>query len=425
MIIWQIAENCPAGKAGSAEAPPAVRVAAMTKQPAELTINSRLRLLRNPILLAVVTLFWTSLYTYPSILSPYLKDLGASLTATGLVISSYGLTQTILRIPAGILSDRLRNKRSFVIAGMILSLLSAAGLFFSQDIWLILLFRGLAGAAAAMWVHISTLYMSYHSADKAAEALGKLSFCNNAGSMAAMLAGSAVAQLWGWKYAFLLAVVIAVPGLALSLAVQEDKPDAASQTAPLQLRDILAIGRDRTLFWTAVLALLSQLVNFATTQGFVPQFASNLGATKAQLGLLSAFALLPRALAALLGGNFLARWFKLRYLVIFGFVLTSAATCALPLINNLPLLFADQFVSGVGSGFQITLLMAMCTQTIPLNRKASAMGFFQAVYGIGMVVGPTLIGLLADWFSLGTGFVIIGLVSLLTAGLTALVLRVD
>lgn len=51
------------------------------------------------------------------------------------------------------------------------------------------------------------------------------------------------------------------------------------------------------------------------------------------------------------------------------------------------------------------------------------MGFFQAVYGIGMIIGPVLVGILADIFSLGTGFVIIGILTMMTAVLSWVVLR--
>ena len=390
---------------------------------ASSTVPESLRRRRNSILLTMTAFFWFSMYTYPSILTPYLTELGATLTQSGLVIGSYGLTQTLLRLPGGILSDRLRNKRIFVIFGMFVSLISALGLFFFQDLVLILVFRALTGVAAATWVHSSTLYMSYQEAGKAPQAMGILNFINNIGQMAAMLAGSFLAQNFGWRFAFLAGAIGATGGLAISFFITEDRPEPVAADQLVTLRNTIGIGRDRILFWTSVLALLSQVGTFATIQGFVPQYASLLGADKAQLGMLTAFSSLPRAIAGLIGGSLLARYFKLRSLIVIGFALTGTVTCLLPLVHTLPVLFASQFLAGVGIGLQFTLLMSLCTQTIAQNRKASAMGFFQAVYGIGMVIGPVLIGLLADTFGLGTGFVIIGIVTLLTAVLTAFVLK--
>ena len=382
---------------------------------------NRLEKHREPLLLTVTFFFWFALYTYPAILTPYLTELGASLTSAGIVVGSYGLTQTILRLPAGILSDRWRNKKIFIVIGLMFSCLSALGLYLFSEIWLILIFRAMAGIAAATWVHSSTLYLSYFPNEDAAKAMGRLSFINNAGLMSAMLAGSFLAQAAGWPIAFLLAAIVAAVGMLLSMFVRDHQPDK-DKPAPT-FSSALRVGKDHTLFWTSILALLSQLVNFASTQGFVPEYASQLGASRGTIGMLSAFALLPRAIAALLGGSLLARWFRLRTLIITGFLLTGLFTGLLPLVNNLPLLFIFQFAAGIGSGFQMTLLMSICTRTIPLSQKASGMGFYQAVYGVGMVTGPVLIGSLADVFSLGTGFVVAGMVAMATAVLAMMVLR--
>lgn len=382
------------------------------------------RVMRGPFLLSVTTLFWFSLYTYPAILTPYLREMGASLTSAGLVIGSYGLTQTILRLPAGILSDRLRNKKIFVMAGLFFALISAIGLTLSRQLVLVLIFRALSGVAAAMWVQISTLYMSYFPTERSARAMSSINFVNSIGQMSAMLAGSLLAQYFGWTAAFLLAAAVAVAGFVMSCFVVEDRADVNDDAQPaLTLKTALSVGRDKLLFWTSILALLSQLFNFATTQSFVPEYAFLLGADKAQIGLLSALAALPRAVAGLLGGHLLARWFKLRSLIFFGFFLAGTVTCLLPFVHSFPVLVVSQVIAGIGSGFQMTLLMAICTRQVSVERKASAMGFFQAVYGIGMVTGPVMIGAIADRYNLGIGFVLSGIICLLSAVLTLLVLE--
>ena len=383
-----------------------------------------LKTARKPVLLSVATLFWVSMYTYPAILSPYLVELGASMTFIGFVISSYGLAQLIIRLPVGILSDRLHNKRLFIIIGIALSFISATGLYLFHQVGLILLFRALAGAAAAMWVHITTLYLSYHSSAESAEAMGKMSFGNNFGMMIAILSGSFLADKYGWESAFFLAALVAGIALILSFTVQEDQPDPTNSIDPPPgLNELLQLRHDRMLLWTSILALLSQIVIYATVQGFVPQYAELLGASKSDIGMLTALSILPRAVAGLLGGIFLARWFNLKTLIFIGFLLVGFATCSLPLINNLPGLYVCQFVAGIGIGLQAALLLALATQTVANNRKASAMGIYQAIYGIGMVIGPTLIGFVADIFDLKTGFVLVGIISLIGAFLVLIFLE--
>lgn len=83
---------------------------------------------RIPIFLAVTALFWASLYTYVPILSPYTQDMGASLGMVGLIVAAYGLSQLLLRIPTGIISDRRGARRPFIIIGHLAAIAAAAGM---------------------------------------------------------------------------------------------------------------------------------------------------------------------------------------------------------------------------------------------------------------------------------------------------------
>ena len=72
--------------------------------------------------MVVTALFWFSMYTYPMLLSGHVENaLGGTAADAGLVVGSYGLTQMLLRIPVGFLSDRARRRKPFIAAGMIVA----------------------------------------------------------------------------------------------------------------------------------------------------------------------------------------------------------------------------------------------------------------------------------------------------------------
>ena len=74
-------------------------------------------------LFLAVFLFWFSVYTYPSFLTTYVTNkLGAAKTLAGMIVGSYGLTQMILRIPLGILSDAIKKRKLFVMIGFAVSI---------------------------------------------------------------------------------------------------------------------------------------------------------------------------------------------------------------------------------------------------------------------------------------------------------------
>ena len=73
--------------------------------------NQRKKGYRLPLFCLVTSLFWFSMYTYVPVLTSYIESLGASHKMAGAIIGSYGFVQMILRIPLGILSDRMHKKR--------------------------------------------------------------------------------------------------------------------------------------------------------------------------------------------------------------------------------------------------------------------------------------------------------------------------
>ena len=90
----------------------------------------------------VTVLYWFSLYTYVPILPVYASSLGASYKLVGLIVGAYGVTQLFLRIPQGVLSDRWRKRKVFVVVALCVSAVSALGMLWFPDAMALLLFRG-------------------------------------------------------------------------------------------------------------------------------------------------------------------------------------------------------------------------------------------------------------------------------------------
>jgi MFS family permease len=51
------------------------------------------------------------------------------------------------------------------------------------------------------------------------------------------------------------------------------------------------------------------------------------------------------------------------------------------------------------------------------GKRATAMGFYQAIYGLGMFLGPLFMGLAGDVLTLQMGFIIVGLLGCVSAWL--------
>lgn len=63
-----------------------------------------------------------------------------------------------------------------------------------------------------------------------------------------------------------------------------------------------------------------------------------------------------------------------------------------------------QALIGAGRGIFFPVLMALSIQAVPSSERATAMGVFQALYAVGMLLGPLLLGFLADGLGLDSVF---------------------
>ncbi|KIL42268.1 hypothetical protein SD70_01670 [Gordoniibacillus kamchatkensis] len=375
---------------------------------------------RIPLFCVVTLLFWLSMYTCVPILTPYVEHLGASHQMAGLIVGMYGLSQMLLRIPVGVVSDRLHKRKLFIVFGLAFSVLSGVGILVSHELTWILVLRALAGAAAATWVDFTILFASYYKKEQTTQAMGTISLYNSLGQMIGILGGGALADVFGWEAAFLLGAGVGIVGAVIALFIVE-KFDPNEK--PITVQAVAEVASDRILLTVSVLAILFQLLTFATVFGFTPVYAQALGASKLGMGVLTFCSTLPTAIASWIGGGHLAQRIGERNVIVLGFVLSGIFTVLIPVTNTFWLLVVTQALAGFGRGFTTPVLMALSIKHMDTGRRATAMGFYQAIYGLGMFAGPYLMGLLGDSLTLKQGFLIVGLLGCGAAALSHAMLR--
>ncbi|WP_229776551.1 MFS transporter [Alicyclobacillus cellulosilyticus] len=365
---------------------------------------------------AVATaLYWFAVYTYVPILSPYVEHLGAKVWFVGLVIGSYGFTQMLLRVPLGIWSDRTGRRKAFILAGIACATASSLGFALTNTPGWALVWRGLAGCAAAGWVAFTVLYASYYRPDEAAKAMGVISFFTSIGQMAAMTLGGLLAQWKGWHAPFWAGALGGAVGLLVALGIRENR-DAKRQ--PVPVAELLRMGTQWGLLSVSLLAVVSQSITFTTMYGFTNLQAAHIGASKAMLSLLTLMTSLPNAIAGYVSGGWFVRRFGARATIITGFLLAAFGTLAVPLSPWLWLLILTQVVNGFGQGLVMPVLMSLSIHSVHPDRRATAMGFFQAIYSIGMCGGPFISGWLGQALGLAGVFVFCGITCVFGAWLT-------
>ena len=355
----------------------------------------------------VISLFWMSLYVYVPNLSSYSsKVIGATDTMVGSIIGSYGLTQLILRVPLGIISDKLGKRKIFVILGCAVSAISAMGLALSTGPVGMMIFRGLAGVAASAWVTFTVLFSSYFKADEAPKAMLTAMICNNLGQMTATLLGGILSEKLGPTSPFWCSAIIGAAAVLMSLLVMEKKPETPKS---LRVVDLLKVGTDKQLLIVSGLAIMYQIINQGMTFGFTPKLLMEIGGTDFQKGLLNSVSILGMMVMSLVTSNILIKKMPARYCIWIGQIMTAVAACLIPIIGtNVLTVFVLQFILGAGNGLSFPLLMGIAIKNISQDKRGAAMGFFQSIYALGMYIGPQLLGILSDKFSLSIGIFCVG-----------------
>ena len=371
---------------------------------------------KHKIFYIVVAIFWFTLYAYVPYVTPYAEYLGASMRLMGLIAGAYGFTQMAIRFPLGIFSDKIRKRRIFTQIGMGFAALAGFVAFFFPSPVMLLVMRAFGGVAASAWVTFTILGASYYPPEASTKVMGNLSSLNALGRMAALLAGAIVAQFLGIQYAFLLAGIGGIIGLALSLKITENRP---AQKSALTLKDLFAVATNKQLLYCSILGILAMYISFATTFGFTPIAAARLYATPFQLGLLGVLSTAPAIVVGPMAGNTIPKKIGPTPTLIIGFIMAAVGSILVAVSHQLWVLFVVQIFASIGVAITTTLLMGLCIRDIAQEKRATAMGFFQAVYGFGMFIGPVATGFIGASLGLMAAFVVTGAIGLVGAVLTA------
>ena len=344
--------------------------------------------------LVAVALFWFSQYVYTSYFTPYMSSLGIAASLAGTIVGAYGFTQLVLRIPFGVAADFLKNHRLFLFLGYIFIVIASAVLMLSQSSPIFLLARLLSGAASSTWVSFTLYFSAFSTGSDASGNMGKLMAANNLGVFLAYITGGLLYEVVGIRTLFVISGAVAAAALVLLCFL---KPNGtAAQRPPLKLKDLGLVAKDGQLWNLSLLAAAIQFITCATASSFTSNYAKSLGADGLQLGIVSALYTLSGILGASLISTRFSKRFSDRFIVILGFLLTLVYCAGVPLCKSVAPLYVIQFIGGFGKVLVMTLLMADAVKNAAPAVRSTAMGVYQSVYGLGMTVGPIVMGAILE-----------------------------
>ncbi|MBP2651267.1 MAG: arabinose efflux permease family protein [Firmicutes bacterium] len=367
------------------------------------------------ILLGTITmLFWFTQFIYIPFLTPYLLSLAIPATIVGIIIGAYGFTQMVLKLPFGITCDIVKNHKYFILLGTFLAGVSSLGMLLFPSSECLIIANGLSGVASSTWVSFTILYSTYYAKAQSAHAIGLVNAFNNIGIVCAYIVGGILYQTFGIKTLFMISFAAGMLAFLLALFIKRETHLRLVRNTPsITAKTIIEVMKNKRLWFFSILSACAFFILFATAFSFTTSTAKQLGANGVELGVLSVLFSLAGIFSAVFIGTRLAQQIGEKIMLISGFLLLVIYCGGIAYLHNLILLFLLQFLcGGIGGGILCAALMAGIVKCADTNKKSTTMGLYQTVYGVGMTIGPVIMGYLVDTTSINTAFSFMAIIAL-------------
>lgn len=179
--------------------------------------------------------------------------------------------------------------------------------------------------------------------------------------------------------------------------------------------------RERTFLTLCLLILVNQL-GFGLITPVLPAYARSFGLGAGGVGLIVGSYGLARFLANVPAGQLAERRGR-RAVLIIGTLITSVASALIAVAQNLPQLLAFRVLAGLGAATVLTGGQIMVGDLAPPERRGRMMSTYQGFFLVGVGLGPTPGGILADTLGLRAPFVAYAVFSLLACVMAAIVIK--
>lgn len=357
--------------------------------------------------LAMVSLFWFAQYIYIPYQTTYLTLLGVSSAFTGMVLGAYGITQLVFRFPIGLCADSIGRHKCFIMAGTLFSgLASLFRIFWGNGLGFLVanLFSGLA---SAMWISFMVFYTNHFSEKDQQGATSRIVLFNNFGMLIGFVLSTIGYGGIGMTGICILSVCAGLLAFFLSLQMKEP----CRKNGEIDKKNLLSVCKIKRLWLFSILALIQQGIQLTTAMSFTNQILKDLGAANGLVGLSSIIYMVSAVGFAAFASTFCCCKKGPGFWIPTVFVIVSAYCILIPSAKNITELLLLQILPGMSTGILFPYLTSEAMSGIEADKRSTAMGFFQAVYAIGMTAFPIFTGTLASSFSIMYGYMVLAGIS--------------
>jgi predicted MFS family arabinose efflux permease len=315
---------------------------------------------------------------------------GATARTIGLALGAYGLTQGLLQIPFGLLSDRL-GRRTMVVFGLAVFCLGSLVAALSASIWGVVVGRALQGSGAIGSVLLASV-ADVTRPETRTRAMAIVGVSIGFSFLVAVVLGPAIAVFAGLSGIFWLTAVLALVGIAISAVVipTRETREVGVGIARTRLRHLLTDRRllqlDYAIFtlhatMTALFLAIPAIVLHTLTLGGGAVWVLYLPVLVAAAILMVPFVIL----AEKHGRMDAVRLLSIGLIALSELALLLFSGSSIAVVAALVVFFTAFTVLEA-------LLPSLLTKTAPPSAKGTASGLYSSSQFIGIFFGGTVGG---------------------------------
>lgn len=347
----------------------------------------------------------------------YAQQVGIGMTMIGVLIAAYDFAELAAKPVFGVVADRAGMKRTMLIG--IGFFCVASILYFPLGPHLLLLVRFLQGLGAAGLSIVSASLIAEYFPRGRGQAFGIYNAIKGAGYVISPVVGGAI--VWASHFGTIFIVTFGIGVVVFILASFLPDPQAGGRLEDddddLSFRQFFAVFRNRVLLpWYAIIVINMFLVSILF--GFLPVYVHSLGYNQLVNGLIVGSATVSYLVVQPFAGRLADRVEPMK-VILAGLILSAAGVALVPFTRG-GWLVAVVVMGGLGVGTVWTNSDAAVSHLAAKGQVGSTLGAAGSFKELGDMVGPLLIGILADSFGLRAAFVTCGLLGALALPLLRL-----
>jgi MFS family permease len=340
----------------------------------------------------------------------YAETFVINTTLVGLLLTFQAVPRVFISLPAGRLADRWGANRTLFVAAMVVALSGIIG-GLAPNYAVLLISRIVQGFGTAISMISGLTYAANISnSENRGRHVSLFQGSFLLGNSIGPVIGGYTAQFLGYQAPFFVYAVLSVL-VAIWILVRLPDPrsigggtDILRKKRPDFMVSMRSMLRNPGVVLVSMISLLAAYTRRGSRDMALPLIGSQIGATEGQIGFALTAIFLMNALVIYWAGS-LADRYGTKAVIVPSWIITALGLFLLGYAPVYSILLLGASIYGLGAGVGSPVPAAYVAAVVDEESQGMAMGVYRTFNDIGLIIGPTVMGWIADSSGIANGVI--------------------